>query len=128
MRLRTDVIGALNLFSTTAEPLSAEDQQVAQALADIATIGILQERALQRRTDDRHVQLQSALESRIVIEQAKGIVARTQRTSASTTRSRSCAATPAITTDLLRQIAQDVINGTLTVEALTEATRRPGTS
>ena len=74
MRLRTDVIGALNLFSTTPEPLSPEDQQVAQALADIATIGILQERAL----SDGHIvtsQLQGALESRIVIEQAKGIVA-----------------------------------------------------
>ena len=74
MRLRDHVIGALNLFSTEAGQLGAEDQQVAQALADVATIGILQERALH---DGQIVtsQLQSALESRVVIEQAKGIVA-----------------------------------------------------
>jgi GAF domain-containing protein len=74
MRLRSNVIGALNLFSTGPGPLSADDQQAAQALADIATIGIIQERAL---NDARIItsQLEVALESRIVIEQAKGIVA-----------------------------------------------------
>ena len=46
MRLRTEVIGVLNLFSSTPGPLGPEDQMVAQALADIATISILQERAL----------------------------------------------------------------------------------
>jgi GAF domain-containing protein len=74
MRLRTDVIGALNLFSRRPGGLSAEDQDVAQALADIATIGLLQARAIQ----DSHIvstQLQTALESRITIEQAKGIIA-----------------------------------------------------
>jgi len=66
MRLRANVIGALNLFSTEGVALGPEDLRVAQSLADIATIGILQERAL----SDGHVvttQLQVALESRVVI-------------------------------------------------------------
>ena len=74
MRLRSEVIGALNLFSSSATPLNDDEQLLAQALADVATIGILQERALK---DARVVtsQLEAALDSRIVIEQAKGIVA-----------------------------------------------------
>src|SRR3954453_8105732 len=43
MRLRNQVIGALNIFSNHSEPLKQDDQELAQALADIATIGILQE-------------------------------------------------------------------------------------
>ncbi|MDQ1468366.1 MAG: hypothetical protein QOH10_2781 [Actinomycetota bacterium] len=74
MRLRSDLIGALNLFSRRPGGLSEEDQHVAQAMADIATIGVLQARAIQ---DGQLVasQLQTALESRIAIEQAKGILA-----------------------------------------------------
>ena len=71
---RDDRIGALNLFSRRPGGLSDEDQNVAQALADIATIGVLQARAIH---DGQVVatQLQTALESRIAIEQAKGILA-----------------------------------------------------
>jgi GAF domain-containing protein len=78
MRLRTEVIGALNLFSTRNSALDDHDLAVAQALADIATIGILQQRAIH---DSRafSAQLESALDSRIVIEQAKGIVAERNR-------------------------------------------------
>jgi hypothetical protein len=74
MRLRNQVIGALNLFDSSTGALGDRDLQVAQAMADIATIGILQERKIR---DGRFLtdQLQDALESRIVIEQAKGIVA-----------------------------------------------------
>ena len=74
MRLRTQVIGALNLFSSGVGVLNDDDLGVAQAMADIATIGILQERVIR----DRGVfasQLEFALESRVAIEQAKGIVA-----------------------------------------------------
>lgn len=74
MRLRSDVVGALNLFSFEASALGGDDIKVVQAMADIATIGILQERSIQ----DAHAfstQLELALESRVVIEQGKGIVA-----------------------------------------------------
>jgi GAF domain-containing protein len=74
MRLRSQVIGALNLFSTRSTALSQRDLAVAQAMADIATIGILQERAI-RDSRAFSAQLEVALDSRIVIEQAKGIVA-----------------------------------------------------
>lgn len=74
MRLRTDVVGALNLFGTGAGAMEPGDMRVIQALADVATIGLLQERAV-RRGDVLTEQLQGALSSRIVIEQAKGAIA-----------------------------------------------------
>lgn len=74
LRLRDQVIGALNLFHTNPGGLDKAGQQIGQALADVATIGILQERAL-RRGEILTEQLQTALNSRIVIEQAKGILA-----------------------------------------------------
>jgi hypothetical protein len=73
MRLRHDVVGAMNLFSVTPG-LDAADAQIAQALADVATIGILQHRA-QRQADSVVTQLQTALDSRVLIEQAKGMMA-----------------------------------------------------
>ncbi len=78
MRRRSTVIGALNLFVAEPAPLSPDDIRVAQPFADISTIAILQQRAAidaQELSD----QLTGALTSRVVIEQAKGIVAeRTQ--------------------------------------------------
>lgn len=75
LRLRHQVIGALNLFGTDTGTLGAPDVQVVQALADVATIGLLQERAI-RRAEVLAEQLQGALSSRVVIEQAKGALAR----------------------------------------------------
>ena len=73
MRLRSQSIGALNLFRIEKGPMPDEDVVVAQALADVATIAILQHRAAAdaRLLND---QLRDALSSRVVIEQAKGVV------------------------------------------------------
>ena len=74
MRLRGQIIGALNLFRTETGSLNADDVLAAQALADIATIAILQNRHTMA-TQDVNSQLEHALSSRIVIEQAKGMIA-----------------------------------------------------
>lgn len=74
MRLRSRTIGALNLFGHQPGPLSADDAAIAQAFADVATITILQERAV-RESAIVNEQLQHALNSRILIEQAKGVIA-----------------------------------------------------
>ncbi|MHA6669679.1 GAF and ANTAR domain-containing protein [Homoserinimonas sp. A447] len=76
LRLRGQVIGTMNLFSTSVGELSAPDAAVVQALADVATIGILQERLI-RESDIVSEQLQRALDSRILIEQAKGVLSQT---------------------------------------------------
>lgn len=76
MRLRGEVIGTMNLFGTAPGELSERDAAVAQALADVATIGILQERNI-RETAIVADQLQYALGSRILIEQAKGVLSAT---------------------------------------------------
>ena len=74
LRLRGEAIGAMNLFHDQPGALPATDLALGQALADVATIGILQERAI-RRGEVLNEQLQTALNSRILIEQAKGVLA-----------------------------------------------------
>ncbi len=75
LRLREEVIGALNLFSAREMRFEPDETRVVQSLADVATIAILQERSL-ARAEALTEQLQGALNSRIVIEQAKGALAR----------------------------------------------------
>jgi GAF domain-containing protein len=79
MRLRGEAIGALNLFSSD-DVIESEDPRVlvAQAMADVATIAIVQDR-LSRHREVLADQLQFALDSRVVIEQAKGVVAARHR-------------------------------------------------
>ncbi|MFI0405622.1 GAF and ANTAR domain-containing protein [Actinomadura sp. 3N508] len=74
MRLRTELIGAMNLFRARPGPLTADQVTLGQAMADVATIGLLQERAI-RHSQILTEQLQTALNSRVVIEQAKGVLA-----------------------------------------------------
>jgi transcriptional regulator with GAF, ATPase, and Fis domain len=74
MRLREQVIGALNLFRGSPGTFDPADVRVGQALADVATISLLQERNM-RHSDTLNEQLQTALNSRVVIEQAKGKLA-----------------------------------------------------
>ena len=74
LRLRDERVGALNLFSNEIGSLAQGDIDVGQALADVATIGILHQRIL-TQSDVINQQLQSALNTRIIIEQAKGVIA-----------------------------------------------------
>jgi transcriptional regulator with GAF, ATPase, and Fis domain len=74
MRLRAEVIGALNLFGVEPGALDDDKVRAGKALADVATIGLLQQRAIRHR-DTLTDQLQTALNSRILIEQAKGVLA-----------------------------------------------------
>lgn len=76
LRLRREVIGAMGVFGSSTE-LDDVDTHIVQSLADVAVIGLLQERAI-RRGEELTDQLQHALNSRIVIEQAKGVVAQSQ--------------------------------------------------
>jgi transcriptional regulator with GAF, ATPase, and Fis domain len=76
LRLRTETLGALGLFHIDSGPLPDDDLKAAQALADVATIGILQQRSI-ARGEILAEQLQAALNSRVVIEQAKGVLAAT---------------------------------------------------
>jgi len=74
LHLRRQAIGAISLFCSTNAQLSAADVALGQALADVATISLFQERAV-RQTELLAEQLQGALNSRILIEQAKGSLA-----------------------------------------------------
>jgi GAF domain-containing protein len=74
LRLRGEAIGTMNLFHRQPGSLPDADLVVGQALADVATIGILHERAI-RRGEVVTEQLQTALNHRVIIEQAKGVLA-----------------------------------------------------
>jgi GAF domain-containing protein len=121
MRLRGTVIGALNLFHVEAGEMQSADVEAAQALADVATIAILQHRAtLEAQVVNQ--QLQNALNSRIVIEQAKGIVA--QRESLNMERAFSALRNHARNHNLrLVDVAEAVIVGSLAASALDRVPR-----
>ncbi|HEY6593040.1 MAG TPA: GAF and ANTAR domain-containing protein [Asanoa sp.] len=113
MRLRSEVIGALNLFDRRTGDLDEETARLGQALADVATIGLLQERAIRRR-ETLAEQLQTALNSRIVIEQAKGVIAERRRLDMD--RSFALLRSSARAGDRrLSDLAEAVINGTAEV-------------
>ena len=112
MRLRGTVIGALNLFYVEPGGMPQADIDAAQALADVATIAILQHRAA---TDAQvlNSQLNHALNSRMVIEQAKGMVA--ERETLNMEEAFSVLRRYARTHNLrLTDVATDVIDGKLT--------------
>ncbi|MFD0043757.1 GAF and ANTAR domain-containing protein [Pseudarthrobacter scleromae] len=78
MRVHGRTIGAMGLFGENPGGLTEEDVAIGQALVDVATISILQERTI-RESAIVNEQLQRALNSRVLIEQAKGVIAYTSR-------------------------------------------------
>ncbi len=123
LRLRGKVLGAMNLFSNTVGELNAPDAAVAQALADVATIGILQERNI-RETGVVAAQLQRALESRVLIEQAKGVLSAQGDMDVDTafTTLRTYARSHNLT---LRAVAEAVTSRTLDILEVSTAPRAP---
>ncbi|MEX2562783.1 MAG: GAF and ANTAR domain-containing protein [Nitriliruptoraceae bacterium] len=119
LRLRGTVLGAMNLFLTDTGGITSEGLSVVQAMADVATIGLLQQREL-HRVHTVEGQLQHALNSRISIEQAKGIISERLHTTTDTAF------------DLMRKYSRDnnaklsvvsreVVEGTISAEHLTES-------
>ena len=116
MRLRGTVIGAINLFHIERGEMRPTDVDAAQALADVATIAILQHRAA-FEAQVLNDQLNHALNSRIVIEQAKGMVA--EREGLNMEEAFSALRDHARSHNLrLVDVAHDVIGGTLAASAL----------
>lgn len=124
MRVRGTTVGALNLFRTHPGRLDASDMPLAQGLADIAAISLLQERTL-RETRAVVEQLEMALTSRVVIEQAKGIIAERARIRIDVAFAR--LRTYARAHNLrLSDVARELIDGRLDTSALEELTRAGG--
>ena len=116
MRLRGTVIGALNLFHIEPGEMRQADVIAAQAMADVATIGVLQHRAA-LEAQVLNEQLNHALNSRIVIEQAKGIIA--EREDLNMEQAFSTLRNHARHHNLrLVDVAGDVIDGTLAASEL----------
>jgi GAF domain-containing protein len=116
LRLRNNTLGALNLFRSEPGRLAKADVTTAQALADIATIAILQDQAA-REAQELSDQLRAALDSRVAIEQAKGIIAERAGVDMAEafTRLRKYARS---NQRLLANVAQELVDGTLPSAAL----------
>ena len=118
MRARGDTVGALNLFRSEPGQIWDDDLPVGQGMADIAAIALLQERSL-RESRGLVDQLQGALSSRVVIEQAKGVLAERANISldAAFVRLRAYARTH---NRRLSDVAGELIDGRLEPAALTD--------
>jgi GAF domain-containing protein len=116
LRLRARTLGALNLFRVEPGGLTQADATAAQALADVATIALLQHRAA-REAQAVAEQLRGALDSRIAIEQAKGVIAERAGVGMAEAfdRLRSYARA---NQRLLADVAQDVVDGTLSTGSI----------
>jgi len=125
LRLRDTIIGALNLFSAKPGSMPEADVRLAQALADVASIAILHDQAT-REIEIRGGQLQHALDSRVVIEQAKGVLAERSQIDMATAFNR--LRTYARGHNMqLTAVAADVVAGKIAVDGQVER-RRPPTS
>jgi AmiR/NasT family two-component response regulator len=121
MRLRGVVIGALNLFFVESGEMQQIDIEAAQAMADVATIAVLQHRAA-LEAQILNEQLNYALNSRIVIEQAKGMVA--ERENLNMEQAFAMVRNHARNHNLrLVDVARDIITAKLAVAALDRPSR-----
>lgn len=117
MRLRETTIGGLNLFTTEAgQTLDEDDLRIAQALADVATIGVLQQRSVSRASLVAE-QLQAALNSRIVVEQAKGVLAERGKLNMASSFDRLRAYARG-THQKLSEVSADVVGGDLSADTV----------
>ena len=116
MRLKETTIGCLNLFMTDGGELGPADSALAQALADVATIAIIHDQAT-RDAVLRESALQHALESRIVIEQAKGMIAERYNIDVTLAFNRLRAYTRK-GGHLLAETAEAIVSGQLNMDAL----------
>lgn len=116
LRLRNNTLGALNLFRTNSRQMPETDIRLAQALGDSATIAILQDQAI-RDVSLEAGRLQHALDSRITIEQAKGMLAERSNIDMSDAFERMRTYSRANNRQLTA-VAADIIAGTLPLDAL----------
>ena len=126
LRLKSEILGCLNLFMSEPIALPASDVALAQSLADVAAIAIMQDRAI-RDSAVREGQLQHALQSRIVIEQAKGMIAEHGRLDmeGAFQRLRGYARN---NNRRLTDVAEEIAAGALSVELLAPKPSSPGHS
>ncbi|MHB8243500.1 MAG: ANTAR domain-containing protein [Solirubrobacteraceae bacterium] len=122
MRVRGETIGALNLFSTQVGRIAERDVPLGQGMADIAAVALLQERAV-RETRGVVEQLQGALNSRVLIEQAKGVLA--ERAHVSVDTAFACVrAYSRAHNRRLSDVAREIVEHRLDARGLTEFLRR----
>ena len=119
LRLKDQILGCLNIFVTGPGGLSNSDVSLAQALADVASIAIIQNQAT-RTAATREGHLQFALDSRIAIEQAKGMIA--ERRSTDMDKAFAGLRTYAPNNNRgLTDTCEALVAGTITVDAITVA-------
>jgi ANTAR domain/GAF domain len=122
LSLRTERVGALNLFRNEPGVMAPTDVAVAKALADVATIGILHQRIV-TRSEVVNQQLQTALNTRLIIEQAKGVLA--ERGGIDMDRAFNLLRLSARSTNRrLADLARDVVDGVATLENALRAVNR----
>jgi GAF domain-containing protein len=121
MRVHSRTIGALNLFRANTGRLAERDVPLGQGIADFAAVALIQERTM-RESRGVVQQLQSALNSRVLIEQARGVLAERGNVSVDVAFA-SIRAFARTHNSRLGDVARDVIEGRLDAAALAELSR-----
>lgn len=123
LRMRTTVLGAMNLFSAEPSSIGEPAAHLARALADVASIAILQDHVI-RTADVRAGQLQHALDSRVAIEQAKGMLS--ERANVDMDEAFRLLRTYARSSQRhLTEVAMKLVEGTMAVDEVAAGTPRP---